>query len=444
MGRTRKTIFKKLEAQGLISNYNHLRKNLPPRLPERVFVWDETLLEGTHSPAVFLTYVEKVKLAKMMDEIGVSIISVGYPALSEEEKNSVRRIANEGFQHASLAASAGIQKSDVDACLECGIREISISTAFNGINLQYRLKMTKEQVLQRTAECVHYAKEHGAKVDFMLEDGTRTPLEDILRVFHEAVKAGADRLVIADTLGFLRPLSMRYLISHVKEGLTQLGVKEVPLSIHCHNDFGLATANTLAAVEEGVSYVHTCIAGFGERAGAAPLEEVVTALELLYDLDTGIELDKLHRLSQLAEKTFALPVQFHKPMIGDNAFTYELDEHFERALTQPLVYEPFPPEIIGRETQYFTYRQANRKWVETRLAQAQIKASPLQAEEIVKRIRRMHESADKGEAQMTFYQIKKLMKELRRGLSEDEFWKVVEEVTRQKPVLKPKETITSA
>ena len=440
----RKTIFKKLEAQGLIANYNRLRKNLPPRLPERVFIWDETLREGVQTPTVFLTYVEKVKLAKMLDEIGVSIMSVGHPGLSEEEKNGVKRIANEGFQQAGLAASARIQKSDVDACLGCGIGEISIHTAFNGINLQYKLKMTKEQVLQRTVECIQYAKKHGAKVDFVLEDGTRTPLEDIVRIFQEAVKTGADRLVIADTLGFLRPLSMRYLISHVKEGLMQLRVKDVPLSIHCHNDFGLATANTLAAVEEGVAYVPTCIAGFGERAGAAPLEEVVTALELLYDLDTGIELDKLYRLSQLAEKTFALPVQFHKPIIGDNAFAYELDEHFEGALTQSLVYEPFPPEIIGREAQYFTYRQAGRKWIETRLAQAEVKASPLQIEEITKRIRRMHESADKGEAQMTFYQIKKLMKDLRRGLSEEEFWKVVEEVTRQKPKLKPKETITPA
>ena len=440
----RKTIFKKLEAQGLIANYNRLRKNLPPRLPERVFIWDETLREGVQTPTVFLTYVEKVKLAKMLDEIGVSIMSVGHPGLSEEEKNGVKRIANEGFQQAGLAASARIQKSDVDACLECGIREISIHTAFNGINLQYKLKMTKEQIQQRTVECIQYAKKHGAKVDFVLEDATRTPLEDIVGIFQEAVKTGADRLVIADTFGFLRPLSMRYLISHVKEGLMQLRVKEVPLSIHCHNDFGLATANTLAAVEEGVAYVHTCIAGFGERAGAAPLEEVVTALELLYDLDTGIELDKLYRLSQLAEKTFALPVQFHKPIIGDNAFAYELDEHFEGALAQSLVYEPFPPEIIGREAQYFTYRQAGRKWIETRLAQAEVKASPLQVEEITKRIRRMHESADKGEAQMTFYQIKKLMKDLRRGLSEEEFWKVVEEVTRQKPKLKPKETITPA
>jgi isopropylmalate/homocitrate/citramalate synthase len=436
----RKTIFKKLEAQGLIANYNRLRKNLPPRLPERVFIWDETLRESVQTPAVFLTYVEKVKLAKMMDEVGVSIITVGHPALSEDEKNTVRKIANEGFQQANLAAAARITKSDIDACLECGIREVAISTPFNGLNLQYALKMTKEQVLAKTVECIQYTKKHGAKVDFVLEDCARTPVEDIVKIFGEAVKTGADRLVIVDTVGFLRPLSMRYLISHVKEGLSQLKIKEVPLSVHCRNDFGLATANCLAAVEEGVSYVHTCIAGFGKRAGAAPLEEVVTALELLYDVDTGIDLSKLYRLSQLAEKTFALPVQFHKPIIGDNAFSHEIDEQVEGMLAQPLIYEPFPPEIIGRETQYYLGRQAGKKLIEARLAQAEIKASPMQIDEIIRRMRRMHESVDKGEAQMTFYQIKKLMKDLRKGVTEEEFWKIAEEVTRQKPNLKPKET----
>jgi len=429
----RKTIFKKLEAQGLIANYNHLRKNLPPKLPERVFIWDETLREGVQTPTVFLTYVEKVKLAKTMDEMGVSLITVGFPALSEEEKNDVRRIANEDFHQARLAASARIVKSDIDACLECGIREILIFTPFNGLNLQYRLKMTKEQVLEKTVESIAYAKKHGATVNFVLEDASRTPLEEILQIFEAAAKAGADRLVIADTVGFLRPLSMRYLISHIKENLSRLITKEVPLSVHCHNDFGLATANTLAAVEEGVAYVHTCTAGFGERAGIAPLEEVVVALELLYSIDTGIDMKKLYRLSQLAEKSFALPIQYHKPIIGENAFSYEADEHVHAMLTNPLIYEPFPPEIIERETMFYLGRQTGRHLVESRLASARIKATPLQVDEIVKRIRRMQESLDKGGTQMTFYQIKKLMRELRKGLTEDDFWKIVEQITGQKP-----------
>jgi len=429
----RKTIFKKLKAQGLIADYNRLRKNLPSKLPERVFVWDETLREGLQTPAVFLTYVEKVKLAKAMDELGVSLISVGSPAISEEEKNDVRRIANEDFQQARLAASARIVESDIDACLECGIREILLFTPFNGLNLQYKLKMTKKEVLKKTVESIEYVKRHRATVNFVLEDASRTPLEEILQIFEAAVKAGADRLIIADTVGFLRPLSTRYLISHIRDGLSGLISKKVPLSISCHNDFGLATANTLAAVEEGVEYVHASTAGFGERAGVAPLEEVVVALELLYNIDTGVDMKRLYRLSQLAEKSFALPIQFHKPIIGENAFSYEADEHVHAMLANPMIYEPFPPEIIERETTFYAGAQTGRHLVESRLASAKIKATPRQVDEIVRRIRGVQESIDKGGTQMTFYQIKKLMRELRKGLTEEDFWRIVKQITGQKP-----------
>lgn len=431
----RKTIFKKLEAQGLIANYNRLRKNLPPKLPERVFIWDETLREGVQMPSAYLTYVEKVKLAKMMDETGIATITAGFPGLSEEEKNNVRRIANEGFEQAHLAASARITRSDVDACLECGIKEIMMFTPFNGLNLQYRLKMTKEQVLEKTVDAVEYAKKHGMTVNFVLEDASRTPLEEILQIFKTVAKAGADRLGVADTVGFLRPLSMRYLISHVRDELSKQIGQDVPFSVHCHNDFGLATANTLAAVEEGVAYVHTCIGGFGERAGVAALEEVVVALELLYNIDTGLDLKKLYRLSQLVEKSFALPIQFHKPVIGDNAFSYEADEHIQAMLDNPIIYEPFPPEIVERQATFFVGRQTGRDLIERRLAHAGIKATPRELDEIMRRISGMQESLDKGGTQMTFYQIKKLMRELRRGLTEEDFWKLIEQITRQKPKL---------
>ncbi len=432
----RKTVFKKLEAQGLIANYNRFRKNLPPKLPKKVFIWDETLREGEQTPTVFLTYVEKVKLAKMMDEMGVAIITVGFPGFSEEEKNNVRRISNESFQQASIAASARIIRSDIDACLGCGIQEISIFTPFNRLNLRYRLKMTKEQVLEKTVDCIEYAKKHGVIVNFVLEDASRTPLPEILQIFEAAVKAGADRLVIADTVGFLRPLSMHYLISRIREGLSQLINKEIPFSIHCHNDFGLATANTLAAVEEGVTYPQTCVAGFGERAGVAPLEEVVAALEILYNVDTGVDLKKLYRLSQLAEKSFALPIQFHKPIVGENVFSHESDKHIHGMLAHPLIYEPFPPKMVGRETMFYLGRQTGKHLVENRLALAEIKATPRQIDEIVRRIRRTQENLDKGTMQMTFYQIKKLQREMQKGLTEEDFWKIVEQVTKQKPQLK--------
>jgi 2-isopropylmalate synthase len=298
--------------------------------------------------------------------------------------------------------------------------------------------MTKEQVLEKTVEAIEYAKKQGAIVNFVLEDASRTPLEDILQIFEAAVKAGAERLAIADTVGFLRPLSMHYLISHVRDGLTKKFGKTIPLAVHCHNDFGLATANTLAAVEEGVAHVHTCVAGFGERAGVAPLEEVVMALEVLYDVDTGVNLKKLYRLAQLVEKSFALPIQYHKPIIGENAFAYEVDEHIHGMLAHPLTYQPFPPEIIERQTTFYMGKQSGRHMVENLLTSVGIEATPWQIDEIVRRIRSAQENLDKGGTQMTFYQIKKLMKDLRKGLTEEEFWEIVKQVTKKKPKLPQK------
>jgi len=431
----RKTIFKKLEAQGLIANYNRLRKNLPPKLPDRVFIWDETFREGIKAPTVYLTYVEQVRLAKLMDEAGVAIINVGFPALSEEEKRTVKRIVNETFTYSKLTASAEPTKNSINACLESGIKEITLESPINGLNLQYKLKLTKEQAVQRIVESIDYAKKHGTNVNFILMDATRTPIEDILQVFEAAANAGAIRLGVADSVGFIRPLSMRYLMAHIRDGLSEAIRKKAPLSIHCHNDFGLGSANTLAAMEEGVSYLHTCIAGFGERAGIAPFEEVVTAVELLYNMDTGIDLGKIYRLAQSAEKAFALPIQFHKPIIGENIFTHEVEEDVEEMLSQPLVFEPFPPEIVGRETMIFIGRNTGQTLIQKLLEKAGIRASPRQMDELFRRIKGPQESLDKGEAQMTYYQVKKLMKELLKGYTMDEFWRLVEQVTRQKPKL---------
>ena len=431
----RKTIFKKLEAQELITNYNRLRKNLPPKLPKKVFIWDETFREGLKATTVFLTYVEQVKLAKLMDETGINTINVGFPALSEEEKHSVKRIVNETFTNAKLTASAQATKESIDTCLECGVKEITIETPFNGLNLQYRLKITKQQALKKTVESIEHAKKHGATPNLFLTDATRTSLEDILQIFEAAANAGASKLIIADSVGFLRPLSMRYLISHIKDNLPSTVKDKIALSVHCHNDFGLATANTLAAVEEGVTYLHTCIAGFGERAGIASFEEVVTALELLYNIDTGVDLGKVYRLSQLAEKAFASPIQFNKPIIGDGIFAHEVDQTLEEMQAHPLLFEPFPPEIVGRETTLFIGRNTAQPLIQQLLEKAGIRASPRQMDELFRHLKGPQERLDKGESQMTFYQVKKLIKELQKGCTMWDFWRLVEQITRQKPKL---------
>ncbi len=433
----RKTIFRKLEAQGLIANYNRFRKNLPSRLPKKVSIWDETLRESEQAPAIFLTYVEKVKLAKMMDDVGVSIINVGYPGFSEEAKNTIRRISNETFENARLAASARTTRSDIDACLACGIKEISISTPFNKLQLEYLMKTTGEAALKRTFDCIQYAKSHHLTVSLLLEDASRTPLTETLQILDIALKAGADRLVLADTIGFLRPLSTHYLLSHVRDSLLKSENREVPLSVRCSNDFGLATANTLAAIEEGAVYPQTSIAGFGERAGLAAMEEVVTALEILYNIDTDVDVKKLLRLGQLAEKSFALPIPFHKPIIGEDVFSHSSDRYIHGMLAHPLVYEPFPAKMIGRESMFYLGRQMQKELVKDRLTLAEIEADPREIDEIIRSVRTRQEGLDKGELLMTFYQIKKLQRETRRGLTDEDFWTIVAQVTGQKPKVMP-------
>jgi isopropylmalate/homocitrate/citramalate synthase len=435
----RKTIFKKLEKQGLIANYNRLRKNLPPKLPKKVQIWDQTFREALKAPTVFLTYVEQVKLTKQMDDTGIHTINIGFPALSETEKHNIKRLVNEAFKNATLIASAQPTKESVDACLECGIKNITIETPYNQLNLKHRLKTTKPQILKQTIETIQHTKKHGATTNLTLTDATRTPLEAILQIFEAAANAGATKLAIADTAGFIRPLSMRYLISHIRKNLPQNVKEKTTLAVHCHNDFGLATANTLAAVEEGVTCLHTCIAGFGERAGIAPFEEVVTALELLYNIDTGVDLRRVYRLAQSAEKAFALPIQSHKPIIGDGIFAHEVDQELEEMKAHPLLFEPFPPEIVGRETTLFIGRNTMQGLIQKLLENAGVRASPRQMDELFRHIKGPQERLDKGESQMTFYQVKKLVKELRKGYTMWDFWRLVEQVTQQKPKLQEAE-----
>lgn len=427
----KKTAFKKLKSQGLIENYNYFRKNLLPKSSKKIFVWDETINEGEKIPGIVLSYTEKVRIAQMMDNIGVAIINLGFPGFSEEEKKTIARLSNENFSTARLAASARITRNDIDACLRCSVQEILISAPFNELQLRYVLKKTKTEVLESVVDSIEYAKAHGFTVNFALEDASRTPISEILQIFEVAVNAGGDRLVFEDTIGFLKPLSVHYIISRVRKGLLEVVKKKVQFSIKCCNDFGLATANTLAAIEEGITYPQTSIAGFGERTGIAPMEEVVVAVELLCKADTGIDAKKLYRLSQLVEKAFVSPIPFHKPIVGEDAFSHTSNKQIHGMLSHPLSYEPFPPKLIGRETISYIGISIGKQAVRDLLWLAGVKANPKQVDEIFMRLKRSKENVDKGHMLITFYQIKKLLKELRKGLTDESFWEIVKQVMKQ-------------
>ena len=423
----KKTVFKKLRTQNLIENYNRFRKTLPSRLPKRVFIWDETLIEGENTPTVFMKYSERVRLATALDELGVSIINIGFPGFSADEREAVRRLSNENYLGSTLAASARIKLEDIDACLNSNIREIALSTPFNNLNLKYVLKTDGKQVIEQTVACIEHAKKHGFNVNFVLEDASRTQLEDIIKIYTASVNAGADRLVIEDTVGVLRPLSTHYLISRVREGLDKHCGDKL-LSIRCHNDFGLATANTLAAIEEGITHPQVCVAGYGERTGLAALEEVVVSLELLYGRNTGIDAHKIYRLSQFVEKSFTGPLAFQKPIVGEDVFSHASDKQVHGMLGHPLSYEAFPPKMLDRKTTLYMGRHLGEATVQAYLDMQGIKATPLQVTEIVRRVRRSQERLDKGEMMITFYEIKKLLRQLRKSLPEVELKRIVKQV----------------
>jgi len=417
-----------LEKAGLAVNYNKVLSTKPKSLPEKVFIWDETLRDGEQTPGVALTIDEKIEIAKMLDEVGTAIVAVGFPAVGEAEKKAVAAIAKEGLSHASVAAPARAVIQDLDACIQADVSEVPIFIATSDFRLKYQLRMTREEVLNRLTECIQYGKDHGLVIDYIAEDSTRSDMEFLCKAYQTAIDAGADKICIADTVGFVRPEVMKYITREVKSRLWSKSKYKVPIAVHCHDDFGLATANTLSAVEEGVTYPQVCVNAYGERAGNAAFEEIVMALEELYGIDTGIQTEKLYQLSRLVEKNFVIPLPLHKAISGDNAFTHSSGIHSHGQLTHSMTYEPISPSKVGRRREFHLGKFVGRHFVEYLLKMGGVKSTPEQAREITDRVKKTHEDKKKLQSRVAFDKIKDELRGLRTGVSEREFWEIVFEV----------------
>ena len=404
-----------LEKAGLAVNYNKISSTKPKSLPEKVFIWDETLRDGEQTPGVALTIDEKIEIAKMLDEIGTAIVAVGFPAVSSAEKKAVAAIAREGLSKASVAAPARAVIQDLDACIEAEVDEVPIFIATSDFRLKYQLRMTREEVLDRLTECIEYGKEHGLVIDYIAEDSTRSNMEFLCQAYRTAIDAGVDKICIADTVGFVRPEVMKYIVSEVKTRLWTESKYEVPIAVHCHDDFGLATANTLAAIEEGISYPQVCVNAYGERAGNAAFEEIVMSLEELYGIDTGIKTENLYKLSRLVERDFVVPLPLHKAISGDNAFTHSSGIHSHGQLTHSMTYEPISPSLVGRRREFHLGKFVGRHFVEYLLKMGGIRATPEQAREITERVKKTHEEHKKAQSYVAFDSIKSNLKSLRTG-----------------------------
>jgi len=327
-----------------------------------VKIFDTTLRDGEQSPGATMTSVEKLEIARNLARLGVDIIEAGFPAASPDDLEAVRRIADEvgnppeGEEQAKVPVICGLAratKGDIDKAWEAvkGAQRPRIHTflATSEVHMKHKLNMDREQVVERVSEMVTYARSLCNDVEFSPEDAGRSDPEFLYLVLGEAIKAGATTLNIPDTVGYTTPEEFGALIAGIKAHTPGMN-DDITISVHTHDDLGLATANALAGIRAGARQAEVTVNGIGERAGNTSLEEVVMALRTrnpVYQLETGIDTTQLSRLSKLVSNYTGISVQPNKAIVGANAFAHEAGIHQDGMLKHNLTYEIMRPEDVG-------------------------------------------------------------------------------------------------
>ncbi|MBQ7928403.1 MAG: 2-isopropylmalate synthase [Methanobrevibacter sp.] len=317
-----------------------LLKKEDMNLSDKIYIFDTTLRDGEQTPGVALTVDEKIQIAQKLNNLGVDKIEVGFPASSKGEIESAKRIQSRGLD-STLVGLARSLKNDIDAILEADLEYVHTFIGTSPLHRDYKLRMSKEKIVETAVGAVEYAKDHGLTVEFSAEDATRTERDFLVDVFNNVIDAGADFLDVPDTVGVLTPVLTHELITDLKNNF------KAPLSVHFHNDFGLATANTLTAIECGANQAHVTVNGLGERTGNCSLEELVVTLKVAYGIDLGLDTTRLYSLSNLVGRFTGVKMPVNKPIVGDNAFAHESGIHVHGILNNSSTYEPISPEMVG-------------------------------------------------------------------------------------------------
>ena len=319
--------------------------------PQRISIFDTTLRDGEQSPGCSMDLREKVRMAEKLQKLGVDIIEAGFPIASDGDFAAVRAVASQ-CRDAKIAALCRTAEQDVRRAAEAlaGAAHPRIHTfcATSDIHLEHKLKKTRAEVIEMTRAAIKQARNYAEDVEFSAEDATRSDIEFLCEVLDVAVDAGASVLNVPDTVGYTTPPEMAHLVQQVRERVVR--DRDVTISVHCHNDLGLAVANSLAAIEAGARQVECTINGIGERAGNASLEEIVMALHVRADrlpFETGIVTSELYPTSQLLSSIVGFDVQPNKAIVGRNAFAHEAGIHQHGVINNPLCYEIMTPESVG-------------------------------------------------------------------------------------------------
>ena len=318
---------------------------------KKIKIFDTTLRDGEQSPGCSMNLSEKLEMARQLDKLGVDIIEAGFAIASPEDHRSVEAIA-QTVKNCAVASLARCTKGDIDAAwsaVKGAVKpRIHVFLATSDIHMEYKLKMSREQVLASISENVAYAKSLCDDIEFSAEDASRSDREFLAKCYSNAVAAGATTLNVPDTVGYSTPDEMYELIRYLKEHI--VGVENVDISVHCHDDLGLAVANSLASIRAGATQVECTINGIGERAGNASLEEIVMALRTRaahFDAATGVDSRQLYKSSKLLSSITGAPIAPSKSIVGANAFAHESGIHQHGVLANAETYEIMKPSDVG-------------------------------------------------------------------------------------------------
>ncbi|MEL6460154.1 MAG: homocitrate synthase [Cyanobacteria bacterium J06621_15] len=349
--------------------------NQPP-----VLINDTTLRDGEQAAGVAFNLQEKVAIAKFLDAVGVHEIEVGIPAMGEEETLAIKAIADLNLQAKLLAWNRAVI-SDIQASIACGLKRVHICIPVSGVQISTKFQGQWRITLQQLRDSVNFALDNGLWVSVGGEDASRADKNFLLDVASFAQELGASRFRFCDTVGILDPFATYHRVEQLVKSLS------IPVEIHTHNDFGLATANALAGIEAGCLTANTTVNGLGERAGNAALEEVVMALKRIYGLDIGIDTPKLLDLSRLVADASRCSVPPWKAIVGENTFAHESGIHAHSVLQNPTTYEPFSPEEVGWERRVVVGKHSGRHAVTQVLEQHGIKLNSEETKSVLEAVR---------------------------------------------------------
>ncbi len=323
-------------------------------MSDQVIIFDTTLRDGEQSPGASMNTAEKLRLARQLEKLGVDVMEAGFPAASKGDFEAVKLIS-ENIRDVQVAALARTAKGDIDraweAIKDAAYPRIHTFIATSDIHMKYKLKMSREQVIETAVEAVKYAKSFTENVEFSSEDGSRSDWDFLCKVFGAAIEAGATTVNLPDTVGYAMPDEFAQLIIYLRENTPN--IEKAVISTHCHNDLGLATANTLAGIKAGARQAEVTINGIGERAGNTSLEEVVMTLYTRKDfmgLTTRLKTHEIYPTSRLVSMITGIVVQPNKAIVGANAFAHEAGIHQDGVLKHRMTYEIMEPQTVGLET----------------------------------------------------------------------------------------------